>query len=234
MVVDCLSKYGHFIGLKHPSTVQGVADIFIREVVRLHGVPQSIVFDRDRVFMSKFWTALFKAQGTKLKHGTAYHPQTDGQTEVVSRCLETYLRCFSHSRPHTWSQWLPLAEYWYKISFHTVIKHIPFQIVYGRAPPPVLPFERGATILSSVEQSLLVRDEVLQELKLRLTQAQHVMKQRVDGQCRDVPFEVGELEYLKLRPYTQKSVVHRQVEKLFPRYFGPFEVVARLDRWLIN
>jgi hypothetical protein len=132
VVVDRLSKYAHFCALQHPFTTSTVAQLFMDQVFKLHGMPHSIVSDHDPTFTSNFWQELFKLQGTQLHLNTTYHPQTDGQTEIVNKCLETYLRCFASERKNQWAQWLPLVEWWYNTSYHTTTHMTPFEAVYGK------------------------------------------------------------------------------------------------------
>jgi IS30 family transposase len=99
LVVDRLTKYAHFIPLKHPFTAAQVASAFLDNVAKIHAVPHSIILDRGHVFTSAFWHALFHAVGTQLHYSTAYHPQTDGQTECINQCLEMYLCCIVHECP---------------------------------------------------------------------------------------------------------------------------------------
>jgi hypothetical protein len=109
VVVYCLSKYAHFCALPHPFTPVLVAQVFLDQIFNLHGMPTSIVFDRDPSFTNTFWQELFKLQGTQLNMSTTYHPQSEIQMEVVNKCLETYLCCFASDKQHQWVQWLPLA-----------------------------------------------------------------------------------------------------------------------------
>lgn len=99
VLVDMLSKCAHFIPFKHPFTTTCVAEVFLKEVVKLHGFQETMVFDYDKIFLSKFWNALFISHRTTLHKSTSYRPKTDGQTEVVNSCLETYLRCYAGDKP---------------------------------------------------------------------------------------------------------------------------------------
>ncbi|CAM8896267.1 unnamed protein product [Rhodiola kirilowii] len=110
VVVDRLTKYGHFIPLPSRMTAVTLAARFVHEVVRLHGIPKDIVSDRDPLFMSHFWKELFRLQGTSLSASSAYHPQSDGQTEVLNRSVEDYLRCFVVDNLKDWVSALPWAE----------------------------------------------------------------------------------------------------------------------------
>jgi hypothetical protein len=134
VVVDKFSNYSHFIKLRHPFSAMQVAKLYMEHIYRLHGMPLAIVSDRDKVFTSTLWKELFKLSGTELCMSTAYHPQSDGQTERVNQCIEAYLRCFIQSTPSKWSQWLHLAEFWYNTCYHTATNHTPFEILYGHAP----------------------------------------------------------------------------------------------------
>lgn len=181
VIVDRLSKYAHLVTLKHPFSALTVASVFTKEIVQLHGFPISIVTDRDRIFLSVFWKELFRMQGTDLKRSTSYHPQTDGQTEIVNRALETYLRCFAAEKPKSWSKWLHWAEFSYITAPHMSTKFTPFKVMYGRDTPLLTRLGRGHSPVDSVEEQLRERDAVLDDLHLILLRAQQRMKLNADS-----------------------------------------------------
>jgi hypothetical protein len=135
-VVDRFSKAAHFITLGHPYTATTVARAFFTEIVRLHGILSSIVNDRDPTFTSNFWQELFKLSGVRLQMSSSFHPQSDGQTEVVNKIITMYLRCLTGDQPRQWLQWLPWAEFCYNSAYQSSLRTSPFRVVFGRDPPP--------------------------------------------------------------------------------------------------
>jgi len=209
VVVDRLSKYGHFIPLRHPYTAVTVARAFIAHVFKLHGMPTSIVSDRDPTFTSALWKELFWLQGTSLCMRTSYHPQLDGQTEIVNKYLENYLRCFTHDWPKQWSSWLPWAEYWYNTTWHASIKMTPFEAVYGTPPSRLLSYVPCTTTVDAINVLLRDRTQLITLLRHNMKQAQQRMKKYMDLRRSEREFEVGQQVYLRLQPYHQNSVVKR-------------------------
>jgi hypothetical protein len=160
-------------------------------------MPHSIVSDHDPTFTRNFWQELFKLQGTQLHLNTSYHPQTDGQTKFVNKCLETYLRCFSSKNKNQWAQWLPLAEWWYNTSYHTTTHMTRFEAVYGQKPPSVLSYLPGTSKFQAVDQTLIVREDILHTLKENLVMAHNCMKQQVDQGHSEHQFAEGDQVFLR-------------------------------------
>jgi hypothetical protein len=168
VVVDRLTKYAHFFATKHPYTTQTIAQLFFDNVVKLHGLPQAVVTDREPIFLSKFWQGLFKLYEVKLAMSSAYHPQTDGQSERVNQCLEMYLRCAIHDSPKQWKKWLPLAELWYNSSFHSSLGCSPFKALYAYEPNLTLAPSIQSDVLPAVADMVHHRDIHIQSLKQHL------------------------------------------------------------------
>src|SRR4051812_2681644 len=144
-VADRFSKYAHFIALGHPYTAASVARAFFDGIVLLHGFTSSIVSDRDPVFTGHVWRDLFRPAGVKLRMSTAFHPQTDVQSEVVNKVIAMYLRRVTGDRPRDWVDWLAWTEHYYNTSYHSALHPTPFEVVYVCPPPAMLPYEPGTT-----------------------------------------------------------------------------------------
>jgi hypothetical protein len=178
VVVDHFTKYAHFIPMKHPFLALQVARVFVDSVVKLHGMPKSIISDRGALFTSHFWRQLFQKLGTKLQFTTAYHPQTNGRTERVNQFLEMYLCCSIQENSPMWKQWISLAEFWYNSAFHSAIGMSPFQALYGYEPDlGAMPTPEDAMDLPAM---LAHRDAQLNMLKTNLAAARNRMKLKTD------------------------------------------------------
>lgn len=229
VVVDRFTKYAHFVPLRHPCTAATVARAFWENIIKLHGVPHSIVSDRDRIFTSSMWRTLLEVAGTKLSYSTAYHPQTDVQSERVNQCLEMYLRCAVHDHPNQWRKRLPTVEFWYNTTHHSLLTTSPFQALYGKErnlwglptfadnPPP-----DASTELDWAKHNGWPRDQ--------LARAQNRCKQKADKNRTECTFEAGDSVLLKLQPYTQSSVASRPCPKLAYKFFGPFTILQRIGK----
>jgi hypothetical protein len=164
--------------------------------------------------------------GTQLAHSSSYHPQSDGQTEIVSKCLEGYLRCFVSDKQTQWFKWLPLAKWWYNTSFHTATKMTPFMALYGYHPPSITSSLKEKSKVQAVEDHIEHQQQVLQILKDNLTMAHNRMKQQADQT--DVP-QVGDWVFLILQPYKQMSLKQAKNDnKLSPKYYGPYKVLQKI------
>lgn len=189
VVVDRLTKYCHLGALPAGYTAISVADYFINQIVRLHGLPKTITSDRDKIFMSRFWKEFFTRSGTTLNMSSTYHPETDNQTEITN---EQYLRATVHQNPRSWSEVLPWAELWHNSSYYHSLKTTPFQAVYGRSFPEIINYRQGDSMVEAVDVALTERKRMLAKLQHNLHSAQERMKKYADLRRRPYEFNEGD------------------------------------------
>ena len=228
VIVDRFSKGIHLGSLPQHHTASGVAQLFMEIFGKLHGMPRSLVSDRDPLFVSHFWQELFKMSGTKLRMSSAYHPQFDGQTEAMNRVTEQYLRAFVHQKPSTWGRFLIWAEWSYNTSIHSATGMTPCEITFGKQPPSLLQYLEGNSNVEAVDEWLTQREKIFASLSKKLAKAQQRMKEIADKRHRDVSYEEGKTVLVKLRLRRQTLATGEAYSKLMKRYYGPFQIVKKI------
>ncbi|KAA3470742.1 DNA/RNA polymerases superfamily protein [Gossypium australe] len=235
VVVDRLTNSTHFIPIRYDYSLDRLAELYIYEIVRLYGVPLSIVSDRYPRFTSRFWKKLQEALGTELHFSTAIHPQTDGQSERIIQILEDMLKCYILEFNGMCEQYLPLIEFSYNNSFQSSIKMAPYEDLYGhKCRTPLYWTELsdykilGVDLIKDTEQKVKV---ILNILKA----ASYHQKSYVDFKRKDIEFEISDKVFLKVSPW-KKVLRFERKGKLSPRYRSdpsyviiPSEIEIRSD-----
>ncbi|GJU53741.1 putative reverse transcriptase domain-containing protein [Tanacetum coccineum] len=216
--------------MKETNSMEKLTRQYLKEVVSRHGVPVLIISDRDSKFTSYFWKSLNEALGTQLDMSTAYHPQTDGQSERTIQTLEDMLRACVMDFGKGWDRHLPLVEFSYNNSYHTSIKAAPFEALYGRkCRSPICWAEVGDAQLTGPEIVHETTEKIIQ-IKKRIQAARDRQKSYADRRRKPLEFEVGDKVMLKVSPW--KGVIRfGKRGKLNPRYIGPFRIIAKVSQF---
>ncbi|GKA20375.1 putative reverse transcriptase domain-containing protein [Tanacetum coccineum] len=227
VIVDRLTKSAIFTPMRETDPLDKLARMYLKEVVTRHGIPVSIICDRDPRFASNFWRSLQNALGTNLDMSTAYHPQTDGQSERTIQTLEDMLRACAIDFGKGWVNHLPLVEFSYNNSYHASIKAAPFEALYGRkCRSPVCWTEVGEAQILGPELIQETTEKIIQ-IKQRMQAARDRQKSYADLKRKPMEFQVGDKVMLKVSPW--KGVVRfGKRGKLNPRYVGPFKVLEKV------
>ncbi|GJX13090.1 putative reverse transcriptase domain-containing protein [Tanacetum coccineum] len=229
VIVDRLTKSAHFLPIRENDPLDKLARLYLNRIVARHGIPVSIICDRDGRFTSNFWKSFQKALGTDISMSTAYHPETDGQSERTIQTLEDMLRACMIDFGKGWVKHLPLAEFSYNNSYHASIKAAPYEALYGRKC-------RSPVCWAEVGEAQLTGPELIQEttekivlIKQRMQAAQDRQKSYADRKRKPMEYEVGDRVMLKVSPW--KGVVRfGKRGKLNPRYVRPFKVLAKVRK----
>jgi hypothetical protein len=224
VIVDRLTKTAHFLPVHTTYNAKRYAEIYLDQIVRLHGIPTTIISDRGAQFVARFWEQLQDALGTKLIRSSAYHPQTDGQTERVNQILEDMLRACVLQYDKHWDKCLSLAEFSYNNSYQTSLKMAPFEALYGRRCRTPLSWSQtgerkifGPDLVNEAEEKVRI-------IQTNLKAAQSRQKSYADIRRRPLRFQVGDFVYLRVSP--TRGIQRFGVKgKLAPRYIGPFEIL---------
>jgi hypothetical protein len=219
----------HFIACHKTDDASHIADLFFKEIVRLHGMPRTIVFDRDAKFLSYFWKTLWGKLGTKLLFSTTCHPQTDGQTVVVNRILSSLLRAIIKKNLKTWEDCLPHVEFAYNRSIHSATNFSPFEMVYGFNPlSPLdltsLPLSERVNLDGKKKAEFVKMIHEKAWLNIERRTKQNV--QQADKGRKEVVFEPGDWVWLHLR---NDHFPEKWRSKLLPRGDGPFQIVECIN-----
>ena len=227
VIVDRLTKSAHFLPINEKSTMDKLVQLYLKEIVTRHGIPKSIVSDRDHRFNSRFWRQFQGCLGTKLKMSTTYHPQTDGQSERTIQTIEDMLRSCALDFKGNWDDHLPLVEFSYNNSYHASIGMPPYEALYGRkCRSPICWNEVGERRVLGPELVQQTK-EAVETIQRRLLAAQSRQKKYADKARKDIEYEVGDLVLLKVSPWKGLSRFGKR-GKLNPRYVGPFEILKKV------
>jgi hypothetical protein len=220
-VVDRLTKMVSFSPLRKDAKAKDVAQVFRNVWYRHYGLPSVIISDRDKRFLSNFWQALFKALGTELRFSTAFHPQTDGQSERANRTLEEYLRHFISPRQDDWDEYLDLAEFAVNDSINPSTGYSPFQLAFGQQPTSPVDAAVGYVLVPGAQSTVDDMANTLEHARSKLGEARVRMAQQANARRRDITFAVGDKVRLSTANLSLPSTMSR---KLTARWIGPLVV----------
>jgi hypothetical protein len=229
VVVYRFSNMAHFIPCQNTSDATHVANLFFREVVRLHSLPRSIVSDQDTKFVGQFWRTLWKNMGTYLSFISAYHPQTDGQTEVVNRSFGNLLRSLVTEHHNQWDRILPQAEFAYNDSPNKSTGRSPFQILNGIQPKGVFELrdlEQGEIRSVGAEDFVTEMQKLHSRIKEQLQSSNQKYKHRVDQHHMELQFEVGDqvLAHLMKERFPRGTYNKLKMKKI-----GPCKILRKFN-----